>query len=348
MSAVRLRILIFLISVVCLSTAGFAQENQDVIGITDFLLHKVTPEKTTNLPEAPGQEGSSDQQTELKQDLPKLRYEQPQEKTLVQQPEVKQEQPFAAKEKEKQESAAVKQEGEAVEKPTEVKKELPAKTEEETEAKPEKALPSEESNDKVSKLNKILESDSTLPIEGKFPSEEQKKDNIYFKTFSSLLVVLFLILIAAWLYARLRGINPAAILTGNFSEKDLNNFNVITSSTLGHGKDIHLVEINGKQLVIGSTASNINLLTEISPEEIEKLKSGKQKTKTSLYEQDENEFRDILEDEIYCEPVDDLEDIKDIKEEVEDIFENTDYYDMTHSDVYKQYIKDKEDQQKEE
>ncbi|HBH18360.1 MAG TPA: hypothetical protein DDX14_05385, partial [Cyanobacteria bacterium UBA9579] len=35
-------------------------------------------------------------------------------------------------------------------------------------------------------------------------------------------------------------------------------------TTLGQGKSIHLVEIKGKQLVIGSTNNNINLLTELN------------------------------------------------------------------------------------
>ena len=41
-----------------------------------------------------------------------------------------------------------------------------------------------------------------------------------------------------------------------------NRFKIISSTSLGQGKSIHLVEIKGKQLVIGCTNNSINILTE--------------------------------------------------------------------------------------
>lgn len=174
----------------------------------------------------------------------------------------------------------------------------------------------------------------------------------FLRSLTGLSVVLLLIFVFAWLYAKFKGINPSAILTGKFSEKDLNRFNILSTSTLGQGKDIHLVEINGKQLVIGSTASNVNLLTEISTEEVEKLKAKKHET---AYSADNH----IKEEQNYPEPpvknnIEDSElfnnnhinlfdeDIseKEITEEVteeDESFSDSDYYSSKYSDVYKDY-----------
>jgi flagellar biogenesis protein FliO len=139
-----------------------------------------------------------------------------------------------------------------------------------------------------------------------------------------------LIFIFAWVYAKVKGINPTAILTGKFSEKDLNTFNVLSSSTLGQGKDIHLVEINGKQLVIGSTTSNINLLTEISPEDVEKLKDKKHKHKID----EKNDTVELPEEEdIYYESIDDED------------FIDSEFYSSKYSEVYKEYIDKKGDEE---
>jgi len=112
--------------------------------------------------------------------------------------------------------------------------------------------------------------------------------NYYLRALSGLSIVLILIFAFAWVYAKIKGINPSAILAGKFAEKDLNKINILSTSMLGQGKELHLVEINGKQLVIGSTAANINLLTEISQEEVEKLKAKKhEQAESSSAEQEE-------------------------------------------------------------
>lgn len=213
----------------------------------------------------------------------------------------------------------------------------------------EKTSKEKTDNEMVSKINKIIENES-LPANITSEQPEKKRGNIYFKTLSSLSIVLFLILTAAWIYAKLKGLNPAAVLTGNFAEKDLNNFNVLTSSSLGQGKNIHLVEINGKQLVVGSTSSNVNLLTEISSEDIRKFKENKQKVKTpeendTTSEQPESE-QPVPEfdnsDETYSAVFKEAlsAESEDLPEEIS---ENADYYSLTHTDVYKDYINNKEE-----
>jgi len=147
------------------------------------------------------------------------------------------------------------------------------------------------------KLNKHLENNRITPDSEVAGKTDLKKYNHYdyiIKPTFSLGIVLVLILILAWAYNRLKGLNPNALLSGRFKDMDVNQFKVLASSSLGQGKIIHLVEINGKQLVIGSTSNNINVLTEINPEEMEKLKAkADRKTrpeqKTPQEEQDEFE-----------------------------------------------------------
>jgi flagellar biogenesis protein FliO len=99
----------------------------------------------------------------------------------------------------------------------------------------------------------------------------------------SLMIVIVLIFLCAVVYNKLRGINPNALLSGKLQGMDINKFKVLASSSLGQGKLIHLVEINGKQLVVGSTNNSINLLTEINPEDMAKLKA-----KAAAKEKDED------------------------------------------------------------
>ena len=79
----------------------------------------------------------------------------------------------------------------------------------------------------------------------------------------SLIVVIAMIFGVAWLYNKLRNVDPSSLLAGKFTENPSNKFHILSTATLGQGKNIHLVEINGKQLVIGSTMNNISLLTEL-------------------------------------------------------------------------------------
>lgn len=123
----------------------------------------------------------------------------------------------------------------------------------------------------MDKVNSKLDSD---PVEQQDSAMSAYNSYDYvLKPMISLSIVLLLIMIFAWLYQKLRGVNPNALLSGKFKDMDVNKFNVLASSALGQGKIIHLVEINGKQLVVGSTNNNISLLTEISPDDLDKLKA---------------------------------------------------------------------------
>lgn len=84
----------------------------------------------------------------------------------------------------------------------------------------------------------------------------------------SLSFVLLLIFILSKLYAKLFGINTfnKNLTKINFKKDD--KFNILTTCSLGQGRNLHLIEIKQKQFIIGSTANNISLLSEVKDNEI--------------------------------------------------------------------------------
>lgn len=202
-----------------------------------------------------------------------------------------------------------------------------------------------QSSNEASKINQINQKLDNLEKNGRSKIISTPNGGPdYTKAFASLSLVLPLIFIVAWIYSKVKGINPATILSGNFAQKELNKFNIVSSSTLGQGKDIHLVEINGKQLVIGSTANNINLLTEIPPEffysdkqenkiqpgfntDIKELKEAMEfaKVSSSITEENEEKNPDEKKDKA--------------AEGIDEEFVNPDYYSSQYSEVYKEYMK---------
>jgi len=301
----------------CISASVQAQEGNNYLSIPDFAIHRVTPENTTDFSVNKKSNNSSDSKITVNIETPKTR--------TIDKSEINRQT--------KTETTEI-QTNSQVDKHSESQKVSdPVKSENENNLS-EKSI-NNASDEIVSKINKINEKNQSVSSKDAFEKSNlaKEKSNDFLKTFSSLIVVLLLILVFAWVYARVKGINPTAILTGKFSEKDLNRFNVLSTSTLGQGKDIHLVEINGKQLVIGSTSNNINLLTEIPPEEIEKLKE-----KIHQKQNDKNNDIDDIElpeeDDLYYESIEDAEDTE---------FMDPDFYSSKYSKVYKEYLNKKDD-----
>ncbi|MDD3013362.1 MAG: flagellar biosynthetic protein FliO [Candidatus Gastranaerophilales bacterium] len=141
----------------------------------------------------------------------------------------------------------------------------------------------------------------------KIPKDKPVKGVSFLSVLSSLFFVILLVLIFGWFYSKLRNVDPAALLAGKLSEKSLNKFNILSTATLGQGKNVHLIEINGKYLVIGSTINNINLLTELNPDKIDQI-------------EDINDSEPIIED-------------------------NNDFIERdvsNYNDVYKEYLKEQD------
>ena len=299
----------------CFSSSVQAQEGNNYLSIPDFTIHRVTPENTAKPSTDKKTEIASEGKKTVNRELPKLR--------TVKNPEINHQ-----KQIEKTEIQTNSQSR----KPSTAQEVSETAKSENKNSLNKATTNNNEPDEIVSKINKINETNLSNSSKSSFETNNLAKEtgNDFLRAVSSLFVVLLLILGFAWVYVRVKGINPTAILTGKFSEKDLNRFNVLSTSTLGQGKDIHLVEINGKQLVIGSTANNINLLTEIPPEEIEKLKEKRRQNQN-----DENNDIDAVElpeeDDLYYEGLEDAE------------FMDADFYSSKYSKVYKEYLNKKDD-----
>ena len=86
-------------------------------------------------------------------------------------------------------------------------------------------------------------------------------------TIFSLLIVLGLIYATGFLYKKLIKVN--AKLTKDEPAVDgMNEFKIVSGTSLGQGRSLHVVEINNKYLVIGATPGNISLLREFSKDEV--------------------------------------------------------------------------------
>ena len=114
--------------------------------------------------------------------------------------------------------------------------------------------------------------------------DHPRKEPSIIRIFNSLIFVILLILATGWIYMKIKKINPEQLLSGKFTKLSENNFKIVSSLQLGAGKAIYLIEINEKQLIVGTTSSSVNLLaqmdktdknTEIPKECIEKLFNDK-------------------------------------------------------------------------
>lgn len=325
------RILVVLIfSFLYFAAPALAEEDEIYLSIPDFPIYRITPEKPPVVPEINKikEKETVSTKTAIKKEPPKLRPVYQPEQT----PNAKPAKTTKVSNPEKNEKLATK---ENKEKPKVISKSLSRpienKKNEEKEFKKEVLMQTaqkEPSKDEMlAKINKINEMSQTSSKTAQQDKKFEDTGSDFARTFSGLGVVLLLIFVFAWVYAKVKGINPSAILMGKFGEKDLNKFNVISTSTLGQGKDIHLVEINGKQLVIGSTANNINLLTEISPDEVENLKNQTEK------ETDFEENQVEISEEPFDEPI-------------EEEFIDQDYYASQYAEVYKEYVESEDSEEK--
>ena len=98
-------------------------------------------------------------------------------------------------------------------------------------------------------------------------NEADKHEPSILKIFNSLVFVILLIFLTGWVYMKIKKINPEQLLSGKFNKLSDNNFKIISSLQLGAGKSIYLIEINGKQLIVGTTASSVNLLAQMDKQE---------------------------------------------------------------------------------
>ena len=153
-------------------------------------------------------------------------------------------------------------------------------------------------------------------------------------------VLILIFLILPLILKKLRGVNAADIFNGKFKINDLNQFNILSTATLGQGKDIHLVEINGQKLVIGSTANNINLLTELKT-------NGEKFSKNCIPEENTEEILDskiedinkFSQNNLNRQPDNEYCNDNDLIENEEFIYYNSDTYRISRLGIYRDYIR---------
>ena len=83
---------------------------------------------------------------------------------------------------------------------------------------------------------------------------------------ASLIIVILMIYVVGWFYMRLTQINSKNIFKQpkNF---ELNKPKIISGITLGQNRNLYVVALNRKYLVLGVTPNNISLIKEFDPEQ---------------------------------------------------------------------------------
>lgn len=315
--------ILLIISVLLCINPAIAQDNRTGAGmsITDFTIHKVRPAK-----------GSSDTDTKQAQETPAVnevkgeisaQSENRPPSVAEKKVSVKDKKPTkskryrnysAGKAKTSQVNKAQKQQNTSVTYNMQ-QQSIASQTAEYSQSMPVRAVREEQGmseKEYVENLNNLI--DGKKIVAEKPTGGSLNGFDYIIKPSMALGVVLLIMLILAWAYSKIAGIAPSSPLFKQFGS--INRFKILATSALGQGKVIQLVEINGKQLVIGSTNNNINLLTEISPEDVEKVKSTEQKTNAAQE--------------------------KTIEEDPD--FLDTEFYSTKYSELYKDYLKKQEEQ----
>ena len=114
----------------------------------------------------------------------------------------------------------------------------------------------------------FLNSMATFAMESPYSSSEfqevLKHDNYepnYFTLIFGLIIVICLIYFTGYFYQKLIGVNSKSNKNAN-GDDDFNKVKIISTTPLGQGKNIFVVEIKNKHLVLGATENQINLLKE--------------------------------------------------------------------------------------
>ena len=92
-------------------------------------------------------------------------------------------------------------------------------------------------------INEVLKNDMYTPS--------------YFKMFLGLIIVISLIYLVGIIYQKLTKVRIAD------SDSDKFRPEIISTTTLGQGKNIHIVKIMGEYILIGSTQNSITFLKDI-------------------------------------------------------------------------------------
>lgn len=125
----------------------------------------------------------------------------------------------------------------------------------------------------------FLNSMATFAMESPYSSSEfqevLKHDNYepnYFTLIFGLIIVICLIYFTGYFYQKLIGVNSKLNKNAN-GDDDFNKVKIISTTPLGQGKNIFVVEIKNKHLILGATENQINLLKEFDKSNFSEGKS---------------------------------------------------------------------------
>ncbi len=138
----------------------------------------------------------------------------------------------------------------------------------------------------------------TQDFKGILPTSQtdDKREKSIFEIFTSLIFVIILIFISAWVYMRIKKINPQQLLEGKFNNLNENTFRILSSMSLGGGKNIYLIEINSTQLIVGTTPQNVTLLSQVNKVENHQIdKQVSQECLEKLFQDKTEEFKKLEE-----------------------------------------------------
>lgn len=111
----------------------------------------------------------------------------------------------------------------------------------------------------------------TEAAEGQLGLKTNANEPNFMSIIFALLFVILLIYITGLIYSKLNIIG-AKTVREQLNQCDINRAVVLSTTQLGQGKNLHVIEINKKSYLIGATQNSISLLTEI------KLSEAKQDT----------------------------------------------------------------------
>lgn len=94
----------------------------------------------------------------------------------------------------------------------------------------------------------------------------------------SLVIVIALIYITGIIYTKLNVVGAQSVKK-QFKNNNLDRIVVLSTTPLGQNKNLHIVEINDKKLLIGATPNSINMIKELSDDDLLFDKPSSEKAK---------------------------------------------------------------------
>jgi len=106
-----------------------------------------------------------------------------------------------------------------------------------------------------------------------------------FSILMALIFVICLIYITGLIYSKLN-IMGAKTVKEQLKGQGLSNVIVLSTTSLGQGKNLHVIEINNSQMLIAATPNSINLIKELSEKnEIENISKPEKKEEETIAEE---------------------------------------------------------------